>query len=161
MTKLHEYRTTLSWTGNLGTGTSHYTAYARDHEISGPGKASIIEGSSDKHFRGDGSRYNPEELLVASLSQCHMLWYLHLCAVNDVVVESYEDSASGNMVEEEDGAGQFTQVVLRPLVTVSYESDLERARELHNEAARFCFIARSVNFPVHHEPSVLRGTRRD
>jgi organic hydroperoxide reductase OsmC/OhrA len=161
VTRLHEYKTTLCWTGNLGTGTSHYTAYGRDHEVAGPGKASIIEGSSDKAFRGDGSRYNPEELLVASLSQCHLLWYLHLCAVNEVVVEAYEDAASGTMLEESDGSGQFTQVVLRPLVTVSYECDLERAKELHHEAGRLCFIARSVKFPVLHEPSVLRGARRD
>jgi len=161
VTKLHEYRTTLWWTGNLGTGTSHYTAYARDHEVAGPGKATVIEGSADKSFRGDGSRYNPEELLVASLSQCHMLWYLHLCAVNGVVVEAYEDSASGTMAEQEDGSGQFTQVILRPLVTIGYESDLDRARELHHRAGSLCFIAKSVNFPVMHEPSVLRGPRKD
>ena len=152
--KRHEYTTTLRWTGNRGTGTSDYRAYGRDHEITGSGKATEVQGSSDAHFRGDASRYNPEDLLVASLSACHMLSYLHLCAVNNVVVTAYEDEATGTMAENSDGSGQFTEVMLRPRVTVAPESNLAKALELHEQAGKLCFIARSVNFPVHHQPVI-------
>ncbi len=159
MPKTHHYSTHLTWTGNLGAGTADYAAYSRDHEVSAPGKLAPIPGSSDPKFRGDPTRYNPEELLVASLSQCHMLWYLHLCAANEVVVEAYEDNPSGTMLEESDGSGVFTEVTLRPTVTVSATSDSRRAAELHNVAARLCFIAKSVRFPVRHEPRVEQSTR--
>ena len=115
MSKQHHYATTVRWTGNLGTGTSAYRAYSRDHEIRSPGKPAI-PASSDPAFHGDASRYNPEELLVASLSTCHMLWYLHLCAVNKVVVLDYEDQAGGIMEETDDGGGRFLQVTLRPRI---------------------------------------------
>lgn len=154
MSKTHQYNTHLNWTGNLGAGTSDYAAYSRDHVVSAPGKLTPIPGSSDPAFRGDPARYNPEELLVASLSQCHMLWYLHLCAVNEVVVETYEDNPTGTMLEEANGSGVFTEVILRPTVTVSAGSDVRRAAELHNVAAQLCFIAKSVRFPVRHEPRV-------
>ena len=151
MAKQHHYTAAVRWTGNLGTGTSGYKNYGRDHEISAPGKP-IIFGSSDPAFRGDVSRYNPEDLLVASLSTCHMLWYLHLCAVNKVVVIDYQDNATGTMEEAADGGGRFIEVTLQPLVTVSAESDLETAKRLHHEAHEKCFIANSVNFPVKCEP---------
>ncbi len=150
----HLYRTTMRWTGNTGTGTSDYRAYSRDHEWSCAGKVAPVPGSSDAHFRGDATRYNPEELLVAALSNCHLLAYLHLCAVNGVVVTAYEDDASGTMVEAEDGGGRFTGVELRPLVTITAASDRARALDLHEEAAKLCFIARSVNFPVTHSPRI-------
>jgi len=153
MTK-HQYKTTLRWTGNQGTGTSNYRAYARNHEITGPAKTTTLEGSSDPHFRGDATRYNPEDLLIASLSACHMLSYLHLCAVNSVVVTAYEDDATGTMAENPDGSGQFTEVTLHPRVTITPESDTETALNLHADAGKLCFIARSVNFPVHHEPLI-------
>ena len=155
--KTHEYNIGLRWTGNRGTGTSGYRAYGRDHEITGPSKQTVIEGSSDAHFRGDAARYNPEDLLVASLSACHMLSYLHLCAVNDIVVTVYEDDAVGTMAENSDGSGQFTEVTLRPRVTITPESDAGKALELHEEAGRLCFIARSVNFPVLHAPVISNG----
>ncbi len=144
----------MTWTGNTGSGTSSYRAYSRDHTIESPDKKTSIAGSSDPHFRGDGGRYNPEELLVASLSACHMLSYLHVCAINDVVVLDYVDYAEGEMEEAEDGSGRMTRVILRPRVTVSSSSDAARAQSLHDEAHRLCFIANSVNFPVAHEPSV-------
>ena len=153
----HKYTTTLKWTGNKGTGTSDYKAYSRDHEISAPLKTIVLPGSSDPHFRGDGARYNPEDFLVASLSACHMLSYLHLCAVNNIVVTAYEDEASGAMRENRDGSGDFTEVMLRPRVTVTAESDAARALALHEDAGRLCFIARSVRFPVRHEPVILNG----
>ncbi len=156
MTK-HEYTTTLRWTGNRGTGTSGYRAYGRDHEITGPLKSMMIPGSSDAHFRGDTARYNPEDLLVAALSACHMLAYLHLCAVNDIVVTAYEDDATGTMAENPDGSGEFKEVVLRPRVTITSESDSTQAIHLHEDAGKLCFIARSVNFPVRHEPVISNG----
>lgn len=155
--KKHEYTTSLRWTGDRGTGTSGYRAYGRDHEITGPLKGSVVQGSSDPHFRGDGSRYNPEDLLIASLSACHMLSYLHVCAVNDIVVTAYEDDAVGIMAQNSDGSGQFTEVTLHPRVTITAGSDAARALELHEEAGRLCFIARSVNFPVRHAPVISNG----
>src|SRR4051794_15799765 len=152
--KTHQYRTTLRWTGNTGEGTATYASYSRNHEISGAGKTVTLPASSDTHFRGEGSRYNPEELLVAALSSCHMLAYLHLCAVNGVVVTAYEDEAHGTMQEDADGGGHLTQVMLRPRVTITGSSDREKAVHLHEEAGRLCFIARSVNFPVCHEPAI-------
>lgn len=151
----HHYETSLRWTGNRGAGTSDYRAYGRDHEIAAPAKSALIAGSSDPHFRGDRTRYNPEELLVAGLSACHMLAYLHLCAINSVVVTAYEDAATGQMTETPNGGGHMTRVVLRPKVTITPESSAEKAGELHHEAHRLCFIANSVNFPVDCEPATL------
>jgi len=156
MSKQHKYETTVRWTGNLGTGTTAYKSYSRNHEIGAPGKP-VIPGSSDPAFRGDAARYNPEELLVASLSTCHMLWYLHLCAVSKVVVLDYEDHAGGTMEEAADGGGRFLEVTLRPRITVTTGSDLETARRLHHDAHEKCFIANSVNFPVGCEPVIRRA----
>ena len=153
--KEHRYSTVVTWTGNTGTGTSSYRAYSRQHEVSAPGQPKPpIPGSSDPGFRGDATHWNPEELLVASISACHQLWYLHLCADAGLVITSYVDRAEGVMVEEADGGGHFRRVVLRPVVTFAPCADLDRARELHHEAHRLCFIANSVNFPVEHEPEL-------
>ena len=154
MPKEHRYVVTVDWTGNQGTGTSGYKAYARTHEIRSAGKPAV-PGSADPSFRGDPARYNPEELLVASLSTCHMLWYLHLCSVGGVTVTQYVDNAEGTMVEEADGGGRFTSVVLKPQVTVKRGAHVAKVRELHAAAHKMCFIARSVNFPVGHEPSIV------
>ncbi len=150
----HRYAVTVEWTGNTGAGTSGYRAYQRRHEISANGKPPI-PGSSDPAFRGDAARWNPEELLVAALSGCHQLSYLHLCADAGIVVLAYADDAEGLMQEEDGGAGQFQSVLLRPRVTVAAGSDLAKARALHDAAHALCFIARSVNFPVRHEPEIL------
>ena len=154
MTKTHHYSVVVEWTGNTGAGTSGYRNYERRHEISaGTGKLPI-PGSSDPAFRGDPARWNPEELLVASLSACHQLWYLHLCAEAGIVVFGYIDHAEGVMEEAADGSGCFKRVILRPQVTVAAGSDMAKARELHDAAHAKCFIARSVNFPVEHEPEI-------
>jgi organic hydroperoxide reductase OsmC/OhrA len=153
MARSHQYRTSLLWTGNLGQGTSDYRAYSRNHEITAEGKPTL-PGTSDPAFRGDVSRYTPEDLLVSSLSSCHMLWYLHLCAVKGVIVIDYTDQAYGEMLENPDGSGQFVQVTLHPRVVVSQSSMIRLATSLHHDANRMCFIARSVNFPVHHKPEV-------
>ncbi|PZU86661.1 MAG: peroxiredoxin [Shinella sp.] len=152
--KQHEYRVTVTWQGNMGTGTSGYRDYGRDHVISADGKPDI-SGSSDPAFRGDVARWNPEDLLVASLSACHKLWYLHFCAVSGVIVTAYEDHAEGTMVMDEDGAGRFTEVVLRPRVTIKAGTYPQIAAELHGDAHEKCFIANSVNFPVRCEPVII------
>lgn len=152
MTKIHRYVVTVKWTGNTGSGTSDYRSYERRHEISvGTQKLNIL-GSSDPAFRGDVARWNPEELLVASLSACHKLWYLHLCAAAGIIVVDYVDHAEGFMEEADDGSGRFQRVILRPQVTVASGCDIARAKELHDLAHEKCFIANSVNFPVLHEP---------
>ncbi|BCL13127.1 OsmC family protein [Micromonospora sagamiensis] len=152
MTKLHEYETVVSWTGNRGTGTSGYREYGREHEVTAEGPAAIA-GSSDPAFRGDPARWNPEQLLVAALAQCHMLSYLALCARHGVVVTGYVDRAHGTMAQQGDG-GHFTSVVLRPVVRVASAAMVEKATALHHDAHASCFIASSVNFPVTHEPTV-------
>ena len=146
-------------TGNRGAGTSGYGAYGRDHRIEATGKPAI-EGSSDPAFRGDAGRYNPEELLLAAASACHMLWYLHLCAAAGVTVIGYEDEPVGTMVESADGGGQFTRILLHPRVVLSPDADRERASALHAEAHRLCFIANSLNFPIECRPTLAAaGTR--
>jgi organic hydroperoxide reductase OsmC/OhrA len=150
----HTYRAKLRWTGDRGTGTSDYRAYGRDHELGGDGKPAI-PGSSDPRFRGDAARWNPEELVVASLSACHQLWYLHLCADAGVVVTAYEDDPEGVVAEEAPGVGQFERVTLRPKVTIAPGSDAEEARRLHAAAHEKCCIARSMAFPVAHEPTIV------
>lgn len=151
MSKTHTYEVRVHWTGNRGSGTSGYRDYGRDHLIR-VGTRPPIEGSSDAAFRGDPQRYNPEDLLVASVSSCHMLWYLHLCAEAGVIVTGYEDDPLGTMVENADGSGRFTRVVLRPRIALSVGADRERAAALHAEAHRFCFVANSVTFPIVCEP---------
>jgi organic hydroperoxide reductase OsmC/OhrA len=151
--KEHKYAVTVTWTGNTGAGTSGYRDYARAHELSAEGKPTI-GASSDPVFRGDRTRWNPEELLVAALSSCHQLSYLHLCADAGIVVTEYVDRAEGVMVETPDGSAQFARVVLRPKVTVAAGSDVAKAKELHHVAHAQCFIARSVNFPVECEPEI-------
>jgi organic hydroperoxide reductase OsmC/OhrA len=152
MANQHSYKTVVRWTGNRGTGTSSYRDYGREHEVSA-GDRPMLLGSSDPAFRGDASRWSPEDLLVVALSQCHMLAYLHLCAVNGVVVQSYSDEATGSMRTHDD-TGEFTEVTLHPHVTVTETFMCEQAQQLHESAHAACFIARSVNFPVRHDPSV-------
>ena len=145
--KQHSYEVQLVWTGNDGAGTRTYKGYRRDHTILCEGKPEIL-GSSDPNFRGDRTRYSPEELLVASLSSCHMLWYLHLCSMNHLTVVNYRDEALGVMRENADGSGEFVRVTLKPTVTVTAGDDRAKALSLHHEAHRLCFIARSMNFEV-------------
>jgi organic hydroperoxide reductase OsmC/OhrA len=158
MNKQHHYQLTTQWTGNTGTGTSGYTTYERSHTIAVNNKV-VIESSSDPAFRGDNTKHNPEELLLASLSSCHMLWYLHLCAEAAIVVVDYIDNATGIMEETANGGGRFTAVTLNPIVTITETEAVQKANELHSKANELCFIANSVNFPVHHRTSckVLAG----
>lgn len=154
MSKEHHYKIALQWTGNTGSGTTAYKSYERSHRISVENKP-YIDASSDPGFRGDPTKYNPEELLVASLSSCHMLWYLHLCAEAGVIVVDYHDDARGIMIETIDGGGKFSEVTLNPVVTVKDASMIEKATALHAKANKLCFIANSVNFRVIHRPTTL------
>jgi organic hydroperoxide reductase OsmC/OhrA len=149
----HSYEVGLQWLGNRGTGTSDYKSYGREHVVTASGKHAI-EGSADRAFRGNTERWNPEELLLAALSQCHLLSYLHVAASHGVVVTSYTDAAVGTMEQTSDGGGHFTSATLRPVVTIEGD-DTELAASLHVEASRKCFIAASVNFPVGHQPTTL------
>jgi len=151
--KQNHYSLTVVWTGNTGEGTRSYKGYNRSHTIHIEGKAAI-EGSSDPAFLGDRTKYNPEELLLASLSTCHMLWYLHLCAEAGVIVTGYKDNPKGLMVETANGGGRFDSVTLYPEVMVKESSMSAKANELHKKANELCFIANSVNFPVYHEPVI-------
>jgi organic hydroperoxide reductase OsmC/OhrA len=152
MEEIKNYRVDVRWTGNRGSGTSHPNGYERSHSILVEQKP-VIYGSSDPAYRGDSTKYNPEELLVASLSSCHMLWYLHLCADDGITVIDYVDHAEGTMIETADGSGYFKEVVLKPVVTVKEVEMIARAKDLHQRANEKCFIANSVNFKVLHRPS--------
>ncbi|ROR92460.1 OsmC family protein [Nocardioides aurantiacus] len=146
----HHYRLETTWTGDRGTGTSGYRDYDRDVTLRAAGKPDLL-GSADKPFRGDPSRWNPEELLLAALSQCHLLSYLHVAVTHGVVVTGYRDAATGSM-EQQGIGGRFTEVVLHPEVTVADPAHLDLATRIHAEASAACFIAASVAFPVRHEP---------
>jgi organic hydroperoxide reductase OsmC/OhrA len=152
----HVYEVAVEWTGNRGTGTSNYRAYGREHEIRAGAKPPI-RGSADPAFRGDPTRWNPEDLVVAALSACHKLWYLHLCAMNGIAVLAYRDAAVGTMTADDaTGGGRFAKVLLRPHVTVSPGDDVALAERLHADAHARCFVANSVNFPVLHAPVIER-----
>jgi organic hydroperoxide reductase OsmC/OhrA len=152
----HRYALTVQWTGNLGEGTSSNRGYSRDHDVLIAGLP-VLKGSADPTFHGDRERYNPEQLLLAALAQCHMLSYLHVAVKHGVVVTGYRDDATGLMRLNRDGSGQFESVTLHPHVTVADAGQGDLAARLHHEANQVCFIARSVNFPVHHEPETVVG----
>lgn len=151
----HVYETQVCWSADGGEGTRSYRSYSRNHTVGAAAKPPI-GASSDPAFRGDASRYNPEELFVASLSACHMLWYLHLCATSGVTVVEYRDGARGTLELDRDGSGRFASIVLRPAVLVTAESDPARAAALHERAHECCFLARSVTVPIAVVPDVRR-----
>lgn len=157
----HGYAVRIEWTGNRGEGTATYRSYGRDHRILADGKSHAIDGSSDRAFRGDPERWNPEELVIAALSQCHMLSYLHVAATNGLVVVDYSDDATGTLEQIGDG-GRLVEATLRPIVTLAAHhtaEDADRAGALHERASELCFIANSVSFPVHHEVHVRIAER--
>ncbi len=149
----HRYELTVTWTGNTGEGTSTYRGYKRTHTVTAEGPPELL-GSADRTFHGDRERWNPEQLLLASLAQCHMLSYLHVCVDAGVVVTQYVDRPTGSMKTETDGSGRFTEVVLHPEIVVAHESMIEAAKQAHHRANELCFIANSVNFRVRHQPAI-------
>ena len=152
MTRVHHYETTVQWSAGAGVGTADYRSYSRTHTVNSPGLVELV-GSADRTFRGDPLLWNPELLLLAALSQCHLLSYLSVCAGNGVVVTGYVDTATGTMAQS-GGSGRFIDALLRPEVTVADAATIPAALELHGAAHDSCFIANSVNFPVRHEPTV-------
>ncbi|MDN3595716.1 OsmC family protein [Zunongwangia endophytica] len=152
--KTHNYSINLNWTGNTGVGTKTYKDYEREYTVKSEGKA-LIKGSADPAFLGNSELYNPEELLLASIASCHMLWYLHLCASNKIIVTKYQDFTEGKMIENKDGSGKFTEVTLKPEITLADKNMLKKAESLHAQANKFCFIANSCNFPIHHQANYL------
>ncbi len=150
--KKHHYKIEIEWTGNKGDGTLNYKSYHRNHKIMADGKYVGIRGSADVNFMGDKMLYNPEELFLSSISACHMLWYLHLCAINNIVVTEYLDNATGIMEETENGSGKFTEVTLNPNIKITDLNMVSKANDLHKEANKMCFIANSCNFKIGHNP---------
>jgi organic hydroperoxide reductase OsmC/OhrA len=150
----HSFTVSVEWAGNRGSGTSGYRDYGREVVARSDGKATELQSSAARVFHGDAERWNPEELLIASLSECHLLSYLYVAVREGIVVERYTDDASGVLELTGDGGGRFTQVTLRPVVSIS-AGDPALAARLHREASEKCFIAASVNFPVRHEPTIL------
>ncbi len=149
----HRYALTTEWTGNRGSGTSGYRDYDRAVTVEVAGKPALL-ASADKAFRGDATRWNPEDMLLAALSECHLLSYLHACVRENVIVVSYRDSATGVLREDGSGGGAFTEVLLRPEVVVAEEAMIPAAQRAHAQAHEWCFIANSVNFPVRHEAAI-------
>lgn len=156
MLRDHQFQTLITWTGNLGSGTMDYRSYERDFILNVSGKPEL-SGSSSSTFLGDDTAYNPEDMLLASVSSCHMLWYLHLCADRGVVVLEYKDRAQAVLSEQPDGSGRFTQIILNPEVVISADGDIDLANDLHQEANKMCFIANSLNCPVTHRPHCTNG----
>ncbi len=154
MAKEHHYKTKVVWTGNKSEGTKDYKAYERSHTISIEHKPDIL-GSSDAPFLGDITKHNPEDLFLSSLSVCHMLWFLHFCADNNIIVTAYTDNATGTMLQTDTGGGYFTSVTLHPVVTITDKSKIDLANSLHVEANKKCFIANSCNFKIKHEPTCV------
>lgn len=154
MSKQHPYTSRVVWTGNRGDGTKTYRGYDRTWQIATPGKP-VVECSNDPLLGGDPARPNPEDLLLSALSSCHMLWYLHLASNAGIVVMSYEDNPVGIGETSPNGAGRFLSATLKPRIEVKAGADLMRAEAIHHEVHEFCFIARSVNFPVSYEPEFV------
>jgi organic hydroperoxide reductase OsmC/OhrA len=146
----HVYTAELIWHGDH---TRTYEAYTRGHSVQINGKPDLVV-TADPAFRGDPTLHNPEDLLLASISSCHMLTYLALCARARIDVRSYRDQVSGTLRLTPDGGGHFIEVLLRPQVVVAHEDMLPRARHFHGEVHKYCFIARSVNFPIRCEAVV-------
>lgn len=150
----HRFDCRLVWTGAREGPIVKYETYSREVRVDFPGKGSL-KMSSAAVFRGDPAIHDPEDLLVASLSACHFLSYAALCARAKIQVISYEDEASGVMEHTGGRTFKFTDVLLKPKVTLAAGSDAEKAKALHEDAHAECFIAASVNFPVRHEPTII------
>ncbi len=157
MKKDHIYNTHITWTGVNKTGAAvNYKNYSRQYKIEIAGKP-ILNGSADSAFLGDASLHNPEDLLLASVSSCHMLWYLHLCTENNITVTSYIDKATAVMQIDNSGSGAFKSLCLNPLVGISGDNDADKAKSLHNAANKMCFIANSLNFKIDHQAKIIKG----
>jgi organic hydroperoxide reductase OsmC/OhrA len=149
----HDYTSRITWTGNPGHGTSGYTTYGRQYRISVTEKPDL-HGSADPAFRGDAHKHSPEDFFIASLSACHMLFFLSLCARGGIQVVAYEDEAQGSIVVDPAGGGRFEEITLRPSVTVACTDTIKRTQQLHETAHELCFIANSCSVPIRIEPVI-------
>lgn len=156
MSSEHSYAARVVWRGNTGEGTARYNAYHREYRVEIAGKPHL-PGSADPAFRGDAALHNPEDLFLASISACHMLFYLSLCARRGVRVLAYQDQPHGTMRVDAGGGGQFDEITLHPSVVIAADADAALATQLHDTAHELCFIARSCRVPIHHHPSIRTG----
>lgn len=157
MTKTeHTYAAQLIWEGNTGEGTASYAGYSRQYRVVVTGKPDLT-GSADPAFRGDASKHNPEDLFLTSISACHMLFYLSLCARKGIRVLSYEDEVQGRMAVHTGGGGKFDEVTLNPTVSIQGEANLALAAQLHDTAHELCFIANSCSTPIRLKTTVQLG----
>jgi organic hydroperoxide reductase OsmC/OhrA len=152
-THAHRFACKLVWAGAAQGGTTTYNGYSREVRVEVDGKAPLPMSAAPA-FRGDGTLWNPEDALVAALSSCHFLSYAALCARSGIEVVAYEDDATGTL-DRVDGKTRFTEVTLRPKVTITAASDPAKAKALHARAHDICFIASSVAFDVRHEPTIV------
>ena len=143
----HHFSVSIQWTGNTGTGTSGYTDYERSHVLIGENKMPLA-CSSASVFRGDGTLYNPEDMLLYSVAACHMLWFLHCCADAGVVVTAYTNTPEGYLANDDHGIGRFTEIILHPIVELADDTQRSMLEELHALAHTKCFIANSLNSEV-------------
>ncbi len=152
----HDYAARLIWDGNTGQGTASYTGYGRQYRVMVPGKPDL-PGTADPAFRGEAGKHNPEDLFLASISACHMLFYLSLCARQGVRVLAYEDEVQGTMTINADGGGKFGEITLHPRVTIAGDEHVALAERLHHKAHDLCFIANSCSVPIRHVATVKAG----
>ena len=145
----HKYQLKLNWTGG-----SEIDAIQNDrmYEVLIDRKPTIY-GSADKPFFGDPEKYNPEDLLLAALSACHMMSFMYVCRKLGIKVYHYEDHATGLLKINQDGTGQFEFAELKPKVKADHMPDGMIFKELNSRAAKLCFIKRSINFTVNYKGS--------
>lgn len=160
MAKLHDFDAKIRWTGNQGRGTEHYKAYTRDWTLESPGKPPVA-CSNDPMLGGNPELYNPEDMLIAALSSCHMLWFLHLASDAGLIVQSYTDTPVGTGESLPDGTGRFVSALLQPEIGLTAPFDTELADRVHAQIHNHCFIARSVNFPIQIKARYFEATGPD
>lgn len=144
---IHVYKQTIEWTGSKGVGTQTYESYSRDFNLIAENRP-VLACSADPVFRGDSSKYNPEDFLLCSVSSCHMLWFLHLCADKGIIVLNYIDHPIGEMESIPGKGGKFIGITLNPIVVITDINRVEEIEKIHDEASEKCFITNSLNFKV-------------
>jgi organic hydroperoxide reductase OsmC/OhrA len=141
-----EHRITLDW--SRGDAAFTYEAYPRDHSITFKNGAPVIFSAAPA-YRGDAGKGDPEDMLVAALSSCHMLSFLAIAAKKKVTVDLYQDEAVG-FLENDGGKWWMTRVILRPKIVCN--ADAATLDEIHHLAHHACFIANSVKTEIQVQP---------
>ena len=144
---MSEHQITLSWSRN--GGPFERGNYAREHAVRFAG-GQTLENSAAGDFGGAGHASNPEELLAAALSSCHMLTFLAVAANRGYVIDTYDDSATARLEKNSEGQMAVTRVTLAPKVRFGGDKQPspEDYRKLHERAHHACFIANSVKSEV-------------